>query len=142
MRILHPIYCNPRCRVVLPRRTHILALHNIEQLLPPSSTQSSRLRKSYEVHQLGSKSRTGSRRWQKLNPEGIRDSAPVYSAWFGIPLVFLFVNRRCRIPIPCNIIGGCVTDMGQGFHRFANSSAGKYQQAEKRHAMTIRRRKN
>ena len=35
--------------------------------------------------------------------EGIWDRSPIYSAWFGIP-VLLFVIRECRVPIPCNII--------------------------------------
>jgi hypothetical protein len=38
-----------------------------------------------------------------MNTEGIWDRSPVYSAWFGIP-VLLFVVRECRVPIPCNII--------------------------------------
>ena len=42
-----------------------------------------------------------------MSPEGIRDFSPIYSAWFGIP-VLLFVARQCRVPIPCNIIGESV----------------------------------
>jgi hypothetical protein len=42
-----------------------------------------------------------------MNPEGIRDFSPTYSAWFGKP-VLLFVIRQCRVPIPCNIIGESV----------------------------------
>ena len=39
-----------------------------------------------------------------MNSDGTRDSSPVYSAWFHIP-VLLFVLRECHVPIPCNIIG-------------------------------------
>jgi hypothetical protein len=38
-----------------------------------------------------------------MNIDGIWDCPPVYCAWFGKP-VLLFVVRKCRIPIPCNII--------------------------------------
>jgi hypothetical protein len=38
-----------------------------------------------------------------MNTEGIWDRSPIYSAWFGIP-VLLFVIRECSVPIPCNII--------------------------------------
>ena len=43
-----------------------------------------------------------------MNSEGIWDCWPIYSAWFGIP-VLLFVIRECRIPIPCNIIAESVS---------------------------------
>jgi hypothetical protein len=42
-----------------------------------------------------------------MNPEGVWDRSPIYSAWFGIP-VLLFVMRECRVPIPCNIIAESV----------------------------------
>jgi hypothetical protein len=35
------------------------------------------------------------------------DSLPIYSAWFGMH-VLLFVIRKCRVPIPCNIIAESV----------------------------------
>ena len=38
-----------------------------------------------------------------MNTQGIWDGSPIYSAWFGIP-VLLFVIRECSVPIPCNII--------------------------------------
>jgi hypothetical protein len=38
-----------------------------------------------------------------MNPAGIWQCSPTYSAWFGIP-VLLFVVRQCRVPIPCHII--------------------------------------
>jgi hypothetical protein len=42
-----------------------------------------------------------------MNPGGKTDFSPIYSAWFGIP-VLLFVVRQCRVPIPCNIIAESV----------------------------------
>jgi hypothetical protein len=42
-----------------------------------------------------------------MNSAGIRDFSPIYSGWFGIP-VLLFVIRQCRVPIPCNIIAESV----------------------------------
>jgi len=42
-----------------------------------------------------------------MNRERIVAFSPIYSAWFGIP-VLLFVIRQCRVPIPCNIIGESV----------------------------------
>lgn len=39
-----------------------------------------------------------------MNSEDIKCFFPIYSTWFGIP-VLLFVIRQCRVPIPCNIIG-------------------------------------
>ena len=42
-----------------------------------------------------------------MNLEGVKDFAPIYSAWFGTP-VLLFVIRECRVPIPCNIVGESV----------------------------------
>jgi len=43
-----------------------------------------------------------------MNPDGTRDFSPIYSVWFGTP-VLLFVLRECRVPIPCNIIGESVS---------------------------------
>jgi hypothetical protein len=42
-----------------------------------------------------------------MSTEGIGDRSPIYSFWFGMP-VLLFVIRQCRVPIPCNIIGESV----------------------------------
>ena len=38
-----------------------------------------------------------------MNPEDKQACSPIYSAWFGIP-VLLFVIRECHIPIPCDLI--------------------------------------
>ena len=45
-----------------------------------------------------------------MNPDGTKDFSPVYSAWFGVP-VLLYVIRECRVPIPCNIIGESIADV-------------------------------
>ena len=38
-----------------------------------------------------------------MNSDLTKRFKPVYSAWFGTP-VLLFVVRQCQVPIPCNII--------------------------------------
>ena len=45
-----------------------------------------------------------------MNTEGAWNVSPVYSAWFGIP-VLLYVVRECRVPIPCSIIGESVSSV-------------------------------
>jgi hypothetical protein len=42
-----------------------------------------------------------------MNPAGIGDFSPIYSAWFGKP-VLLFVIHRCRVPIAYHIIAESV----------------------------------
>jgi hypothetical protein len=37
--------------------------------------------------------------------EGTRDFSPMYSAWFGKPVVLLVVVRQCHVPMPCKIVG-------------------------------------
>ena len=34
-----------------------------------------------------------------------------YSVWFGKPVILLVVIRRCRVPMPCSIVGESVTDV-------------------------------
>jgi hypothetical protein len=41
--------------------------------------------------------------------DGTREFWPIYSAWFGTPVVLLFVIRQCRVPIPCRIVSESVT---------------------------------
>lgn len=36
--------------------------------------------------------------------EGTKDFSPVYSAWFGKPVVLLVVIRKCHVPMPCSIV--------------------------------------
>jgi hypothetical protein len=43
--------------------------------------------------------------------EGIKDFSPVYSAWFGKPVVLLVVIRQCHVPVPCSIIGESGADV-------------------------------
>jgi hypothetical protein len=40
-----------------------------------------------------------------MNPEGIGDFSPAYSAWFGKPVVLLVVIRQCHVLMPCCIVG-------------------------------------
>jgi hypothetical protein len=37
--------------------------------------------------------------------ERTKDFSPVYSFWFGKPVVMLVVIRHCYIPMPCQIVG-------------------------------------
>ncbi len=40
-----------------------------------------------------------------MNIEGTKTFSPVYSAWFGRPVVLLVVIRQCHVPMPCRIVG-------------------------------------
>jgi len=37
--------------------------------------------------------------------------SPVYSAWFGKPVVMLVVIRQCHVPMPCRIIGESLAEV-------------------------------
>jgi hypothetical protein len=43
--------------------------------------------------------------------EGTKDFSPIYSAWFGKPVVLLVVIRQCRVPMPCSIVAESITDV-------------------------------
>ncbi len=43
--------------------------------------------------------------------EGTKDFSPVYSAWFGKPVVLLVVIRQCHVPMPCRIVGESAADV-------------------------------
>ncbi len=43
--------------------------------------------------------------------EDTKGPSPVYSVWLGKPVVLLVAIRRCRIPLPCNIVGESVEDV-------------------------------
>jgi hypothetical protein len=43
--------------------------------------------------------------------EGKGDFSPVYSAWFGKPVILLVVIRQCHVPVPCRIVGESVKDV-------------------------------
>ena len=40
-----------------------------------------------------------------MNPEETNSFSPVYSDWFGKPVVMLVVIRQCHVPMPCHIVG-------------------------------------
>jgi hypothetical protein len=52
-----------------------------------------------------------SRRLTKMIAEGTKDFSPVYSAWFGKPVVLLVVIRQCHVPMPCRIVGESAADV-------------------------------
>lgn len=37
--------------------------------------------------------------------------SPVYTAWFGKPVVLLVVIRQCHVPMPCRIVGESAADL-------------------------------
>ena len=43
--------------------------------------------------------------------EGTKKSSPIYSAWFDKPVVLLVRIRKCRVPLPCSIVGESVADV-------------------------------
>ena len=47
----------------------------------------------------------------KKSSDKENDIPPVYSAWFGKPVVLLVVVRRCRVPLPCSIVGETAADV-------------------------------
>ena len=46
-----------------------------------------------------------------METEGIREFAPVYSAWFNKAVVLLVVIRQCHVPMPCRIVGESLADV-------------------------------
>ncbi len=43
--------------------------------------------------------------------QGAKDFSPVYSVWFGKPVVLLVVIRQCRVPLPCRILAESISDV-------------------------------
>jgi hypothetical protein len=43
--------------------------------------------------------------------EGTKDFLPVYSTWFGRPVVLLVMIRDCHVPVPCSIVGESAADV-------------------------------
>jgi hypothetical protein len=43
--------------------------------------------------------------------ERTRDFSPVYSSWFGKPVIMLVVIRQCHIPMRCQIVGESAVDV-------------------------------
>lgn len=40
-----------------------------------------------------------------------KDFSPVYSFWFGKPVVMLVAIRQCYVPMPCRIVGESLADV-------------------------------
>jgi hypothetical protein len=40
--------------------------------------------------------------------EETEKSSPIYSCWFGKPVVLLVAFRQCQLPLPCSIVGESV----------------------------------
>jgi hypothetical protein len=51
------------------------------------------------------------RRLSKVIAEGTKNFSPVYSAWFGKPVVMLVLIRQCHVPMPCRIVGESAADV-------------------------------
>jgi hypothetical protein len=43
--------------------------------------------------------------------ERAKDFLPVYSSWFGKPVVMRVVIRQCHLPMPCLIVGESAADV-------------------------------
>lgn len=43
--------------------------------------------------------------------EGTKDFSPVYSSWFGKPVVVLVIIRQCHFPMPCHIVDESAADV-------------------------------
>ena len=43
--------------------------------------------------------------------EGEKAFSPVYSAWFGKPVVLLVVICQCHVPMRCSIVAESITDV-------------------------------
>jgi hypothetical protein len=46
-----------------------------------------------------------------VRANGTEGFSPVYSSWFGKPVVMLVVIRQYPVPMPCHIIGESVADV-------------------------------
>ena len=43
--------------------------------------------------------------------QGTKSFPPVFSTWFGKPVVLLVVIRQCHVPMPCRIVGESAADV-------------------------------
>ena len=43
--------------------------------------------------------------------EGTKDRSPVYSVWFGKPVVLVVRVRQCCLPMRCSIVGESVAEV-------------------------------
>ena len=48
--------------------------------------------------------------------KGTKVFSPVYSSWFGKPVVMLVVIRQCHFPMPCRIVGESAADVRVRIH--------------------------
>jgi hypothetical protein len=51
------------------------------------------------------------RRLSNVIAQGTKGISPVYSSWFGKPVVILVVIRQCHVPMPCRIVAESVGDV-------------------------------
>jgi hypothetical protein len=42
---------------------------------------------------------------------GTKYLSPVYSSWFGKPVVIVVIIRQCHFPMPCRIVGESAADV-------------------------------
>jgi hypothetical protein len=45
-----------------------------------------------------------------------KEFSPVYSAWFGKPVVMLVVIRQCHLPMPCHIVAESAAEVRVRLH--------------------------
>jgi hypothetical protein len=62
------------------------------------------------------KSITSDRRLTNMIGGGSKDIPPVFSTWFGKPVVLLVVIRQCHVPMPCRIVGESSADVRVRIH--------------------------
>jgi hypothetical protein len=71
-----------------------------------------RSRKSPYFHWVDSRNYPAAdERMTDMITKGTENFSPVYSAWFGKPVVLLVVIRQCRVPMPCSIVAESPTDV-------------------------------
>jgi hypothetical protein len=46
-----------------------------------------------------------------LIAQGTKGISPVYSSWFGKPVVILVVIRQCHVPMPCRMVAESAGDV-------------------------------
>ena len=46
-----------------------------------------------------------------MNRQTSQDFSPVYSSWFGKPVVLLVVIRQCYVPMACSIVAETFEDV-------------------------------
>jgi hypothetical protein len=50
-------------------------------------------------------------RLSNMIAERMKVFSPVYSSWFGKPVVMLVLIRQCHVPMPCQIVGESAADV-------------------------------